>query len=379
MEEKRKYCGEFAKLGVCRECGTVYAAEIFCGKEWCNVCREKMESRRFGRLYPKVYRMNGGFGFFVFTIPEHMRPYFLEKGNLSKLRTFLRRKLKRIYLDLRAIARWHFFDTEENLYKYHPHLNIMVDALEYINPNDLCRLKQDYKRFLERETGQKIATKTNPQGKVDVFYRFYSVKRIKEEFEKLQSGKKKQSKFLKDKYIKEIRKSLQVGWSLDDACNEQYLKIRAHKLKYITRATFLIYQKQIGEKLKGFRNCSIWGKFEKLKLEEKEKIDSEIKKEFKGDVRGLIVSRGQCPFCRGRIKWAKGKGRSGLVDSGICRGGEDLGGGIWVVAFGSRDSPVREKLIINEKEVVEDKRYHSLLYESAMNDNKWKERVDIYG
>lgn len=370
LKGKNYECGKWAKLGVCKSCGTVYAMEIFCGKEWCDNCREKMEQRRFGRLHPKIYTWEDGFAYLIITIPEKMRDHFLEKENLSKLRTYLRRKLKRIYPDLQAVARWHFFDTEKNRTKYHPHFNVLIRSLGWIDPQDLAKLKEDYKRFLERETGMNVCSKTNLGGKVDLRYQFYSSQSIKEEFLKVQSRQKKRSKVLKDKHIKRMRNLLQAGWSLEDVCQEMYERIRAHKLKYVVRATFLIYQKTIASKLKGFRNSSSWGKFRSLTNEEKEKINFQVRKEFKGDVRGFHISRGECPFCHGKIKWMRSVGRHGLVDSVVCLGSENLGQGYWMVSFGSRDSPVVEKVVLDRKELADFRSYRGLVRE--MSENKWR-------
>jgi len=156
-------------VGNCN-CGKQYIKVIFCGKDWCQNCREITHNRRIARWLAKALTMES-FGYFVFTIPLEMREFYKDKKKLSELRTYLRRRLKQIYPDIKALCRWHWFGDDP--YKYHPHLNVMVDSFQELSREELERIKQDYKNALERFTGIKL------DKKVDIHYQYYSVEGFK--------------------------------------------------------------------------------------------------------------------------------------------------------------------------------------------------------
>jgi len=117
----------------------------------------------------------------------------------------------------RGIMRYHWFG-DGNLSKYNPHLNVMIEALEYVE--DLERLKKDYKRFLERITRISLGDK-----KIDIYYQYYTPKTLGE---------------------------------------KAFRAKRMHVLRYVTRATFLLPPetnedlRELAEALKGFRNTTVF-------------------------------------------------------------------------------------------------------------------------
>ena len=243
-------CGDGVILGEC-DGGHQFFKVIYCGKEWCNnpKCVESTWKRRIARALPKVAVMEKA-GYFVFTIPEEMREVFKDQENLAELRRCVKRKLKRTYPDLRAITRWHWFG-DSNLGKYHPHFNILVDALQEIPGEDLKELKRYYKELLERISGVKIGDK-----KIDLYY--------------------------------------------------HYLKTKGriiHAVRYIMRPTFLIYDRDLAEKLKGFRNNVYWGKWRDQTYEEieREAIRREADIKIKPEV--VLLSNKICPVCGKPIVW----------------------------------------------------------------------------
>jgi len=187
----------------------------------------------------------------------------------------------------RGIARWHWFG-DKNFSKYNPHLNVMIDALEYVE--DLEGLKKDYKRFLERVTGISLGDK-----KIDVYYHFYSPETPDE------------------------KTGLPLG-------EEGYKAVRFHKLSYITRATFLLPPetnedlRELAEALRGFRNTTVFGSWEEPSEEELEEMmlryEEHVLREAdeKQDKRiydRFLLHNNICPICRTRIHWLKGVSRAG--------------------------------------------------------------------
>jgi len=52
-----KRCPGWFVLGLC-ESGHHWAKEIYCGREWCENCREATHDRRFSRLLPKARQLS---------------------------------------------------------------------------------------------------------------------------------------------------------------------------------------------------------------------------------------------------------------------------------------------------------------------------------
>jgi len=346
LDEKRvweggeSYCGEYAKVGKC-ENGHQYIKVIYCGKEWCENCREQTHNRRIARWLPKAMIMES-FGYFVFTVPLEMREFYKEKKNLSQLRSYLRRRLKQIYPDVKALCRWHWFG--DNPYIYHPHLNVMIDSFERLSKKELEKIKEDYRKALERFTGVKL------DKKVDIYYHYYSVEGFRKEYE--QKGKK----------------------LTDDEAQELYQKALWHKLKYITRPTFVVYQRELAEKLKNYRNSTVWGKFPELSYEEVEKLAKEREAHTKIGQDLILIESGHCPICGAKIHWSED-----LYPGSLSLYGKEIGNGYYQLPKLARASPG-----INWEKVREALTWKKLfLAQQAENIRKWHEkeqrRKDIYG
>ena len=297
------YCGQYAKVGRC-ENGHQYIKVIYCGKEWCGNCRQIAHNRRIARWLPKAMTMKA-FGYFIFTIPMELREFYKDKKHLSELRSYLRRRLKQIYPDIKALCRWHWFG--DNPYIYHPHLNIMVSSFEKLSKEELEKIKHDYKKALERFTGIKL------DKKIDVYYHYYSVEGFRKEYE--QKHKK----------------------LTDQEALELYKKALWHKLKYITRATFTVYNKELAEKLKNYRNSSVWGRFPELSYEEVEELAKQREAHANVSQDLILLESGHCPICGGKIRWLKG-----LYPGSLSSYGEEVGAGYYRLLIEIRGSPIMD-------------------------------------
>lgn len=340
------YCGEYAKVGNC-DCGKQYVKVIFCGKEWCENCREITHNRRIARWLPKAVTMQS-FGYFVFTIPVEMREFFKDKKKLSELRTYLRRRLKQIYPDIKALCRWHFFG--ENPYFFHPHFNVIVDSFEKLPKEELKKIKQDYKSALERLTGVEL------DKKVSVYYHYCSCEGFKRQYAR------------KHKIL------------TDEQAQELYNRALFHKLRYITRPTFTVYNQELAKKLKNFRNSSIWGKFPELSYEEVEAMAK--RREAYCDVSKdlTLLESGHCPKCGGRIRWLPG-----LFPGTLSSKGKEIGNGYFESLVKIRGSPPLQ--LPSREKLKELRSYRGLLRLQSENLWNWledwekqeKQRADIHG
>jgi len=169
-----------------------------------------------------------------------------------------------------------------------------------------------------------------------------------------------------------VLKSIDKHKSLtNEQAQELYKKVLWHKLKYITRATFTVYNKELAKKLKNFRNSSTWGNFRELSYEEVETMAKQREAHSK-KVKGLVLlEAGHCPICGGAIRW-----RGGLYPGSLSYYGKEIGDGYYHLPIKVRGSPMK---LPSKKKLEEVKHYRLLLYEQAMNGNKWQERKDIYG
>jgi len=216
--------------------GHVISKSLYCGREWCKECGKKksiVHLRRIARWKPKTIELtenNNKVHYMVVTIPEFIRDKFKTKFDLSNLREYLKRKIKREYNDLtgctgkaKGLMRWHFAGDCKRCKgkgclscqetgadrKYNPHLNIIL------NCGFIDKAKKDiFKRDLEKWFTE--YTKINCTGKGNI-YHSYTTDPQKVNF-----------------------------W-----------------IRYITRATWRFYEKDICKMIKGFRNNTNFGKFEK--------------------------------------------------------------------------------------------------------------------
>jgi hypothetical protein len=231
------------------DAGHSFAKEIYCGREWCPVCRENdsvAHLRRFARWLPKVQTANS-IGYFVIEMPYHGRERWHSKAELEsagmlttsvlkgdyaikKIRASGKRlsksavdKIHAHYFD-KGLRRWHYFgdapaqigaavESEQGIkqlplsddftVEYNPHLNVLTDTGR-ISKIRLARIKRELREaFNEPELIVHYEFRTEPGRLV-------------------------------------------------------------HLVKYVTRATFLdiSWDKFLAGSLYGFRNMRSWGKWE---------------------------------------------------------------------------------------------------------------------
>ncbi|MBA7684568.1 hypothetical protein ES703_92973 [subsurface metagenome] len=253
-DQFERVCPSGFITGSC-ENGHRFAKELYCGREWCEVCNgswkrgEPMKpshARRFSRWYPKAQQVES-MGYFTFTIPEALRAKYRTKKALGELGHQVQELLKS-YGFRRGLRRWHYFGDRTR--DYHPHLNCLVDG-RFMDRRELRELRRKYSRLL----GVKLA--------------------IAEYHYMEKPGEK------------------------------------VHALTYITRATFLdwSWDPDLAGELKGFRNQLWWGS--KLwtmapvwslgDLGEKVPADtSDV------DIQAVAsLERGECPRCGLPITWER--------------------------------------------------------------------------
>ncbi|MBA7712278.1 hypothetical protein ES703_121250 [subsurface metagenome] len=237
-----KKCGLWALLGQC-ENGHRFAKRLYCGKQWCEECREPTHNRKIARVLPRAQQMKP-VGYWVVRPPNQLQP-------LLKSRLARRRFVKRIKDAFRAIgyARGLTFihDFGEQSTKYAFHLNVLVDG-GWLEPQDLDELKRKLRRLIY-------------------------------------------SKRVVDRW----------GDKLD--INYHYRNTRAeiiHTLKYCTKATFLDieWDEPLASNLHGERYCGWWGRWDepaKWQLPESaRKLQSLVS-----------LEQGKCPQCGSPIQWNK--------------------------------------------------------------------------
>lgn len=243
-----KQCPGYFLVGSCDN-GHRWAKELYCGREWCEVCGAEWSAahqRRFARWVSKAVQIES-LGYFVFTIPEALRAKYRTKKALADLGHWVQELLKS-YGYSRGLRRWHFFGDKST--KWHPHLNIIVDG-HYIHEGKLNVIKAAYASLL----GVALA---------DVNYRY-----------RLSPGK------------------------------------MVHTLKYVTRATFLDYHwdPDMALELHGFRNQLWWGA--KLWNGEPAWSLDDLEGPAREDVGELdtraveSLESGNCPSCGLPITWSK--------------------------------------------------------------------------
>ena len=247
------FCSSGFVRGSCRG-GHQFAAIQFCGKEYCVDCSRDgspIHQRRVNRWWAHVEKWPE-MGYLVATIPESIRPFFL---NVDVLKDFRRQFLRRLrengaYRIKKGLCRWHWFgdcttcggkgcficgQTGSGTF-WHPHLNVLFKS-GYI---------------------ENVTTWLEPLKKWMCGY-----------FTKLI-----------DSELNIIRKN-RDGWTDEDVTRMDYLldvrnEIRSdvlvvnysyvsdpkrimNKIKYVTRSTFRILQSDIKKLLHNFRNSVVWG------------------------------------------------------------------------------------------------------------------------
>lgn len=237
-------CGSFMIVGHC-ESGHRFGKQVYCGREWCENCREQSHKRRIARWIPKVTQIDS-MGYWVITFPEQMRVFMRQKRALSKLGIKTTRALKALGYT-RGLRRWHYFGDQGE--GYHPHINIIVEG-GYLEPAELERQKEYIRSRLLSKNIRKALGKL---GLVqDIYYQYHTTPA--------------------DKY---------------------------HKVQYITRATFLNYtwDRKLALELRGFRNAAWWGSWSSEPVWSVGSISGAESPEL------ITLEQGICPDCGKPLTW----------------------------------------------------------------------------
>lgn len=259
MCESAQCASKNYKAGYC-PAGTVIYKRIVCGKEYCPECG-KIDSiihkRRVSRWFKKLFSYKS-VGYFVITVPAEIRDKFKDREILSEWKKFSIRYFKNLGYES-GLFRFHWYGDckhckgdEKGCIEckftgagtdWCPHINILTEGkflTKEVFKTTLNMIKYDFKMFYESLFGIDLT------GKENAFY--------------------------------EYRKTD---------------KQKMHVLKYVTRSTFRIYNKEIAGLLKGFRASQTWGKFGKC-LHESE--NNEL----------IMLESGLCPCCKQKIVWKDG-------------------------------------------------------------------------
>jgi hypothetical protein len=276
-------CGEFLAVGEC-ENGHRFGKEVFCGREWCRGCRDVSHMRRLARWLPKAQQLPR-IGYFVITFPPELRPLLRNPKALA----VVGRRAARVMRSLgysRGLRRWHFFGDKSTA--YNPHLNILVDG--------------DY--LPKSEPGQKPRP-----GELEYVIAVLRRKMIP-------PGLRSQLKHEQD-----------IHYSYHRSPSRIY-----HKLKYITRPTFLEYSwdKPLALSLRGFRNTACWGSWHGSAVWSVEQVEQ-------GRMAALVDLVGSiCPHCKTALHWHIPKGEHQFF---TWHNAIQLGFGYWELASWGRTPP----------------------------------------
>lgn len=231
-EDKTPDCFSGFIKGECKN-GHRFAKAILCGKEYCPSCGENwswVHQRRYYRWLPKL-RTFDTVGYLVITLPQEVRSFFLDKDKLNEFRRYIIRFMKRNGYE-RGLSRWHWCGDDGE--KWHPHLNLLFEET-WIEKDHLVKMRELILAKLEVMTGRLIKT--------IVMNYSYSKNRVKHK----------------------------------------------HWLRYVTRATFRVWDDKIGYVVKGYRNNVVWGKW--------------TNEDDQNDVAKL--EKGKCPICDTKIDWGE--------------------------------------------------------------------------
>jgi len=236
--------------------GHIFAKQLVCGKEYCPDCGNEesiTHNRRISRWWNKIFSFKT-VGYLVVTVPSEFLDFFKNRKNLSEFKKYSIITMKELGFK-QGLFRFHWYGDCKlcegkgcdeckgtgagNVWR--PHINILVEQgylKEEIFKNFTDSLKSYFRCFFESITGEPM-----PEGKDNVFYSYRSTP------EKI-----------------------------------------CHTLKYVTRSTFRIYNKEIADLLHGFRASQTWGKFGNIKHETMNNST-------------ILLENGKCPCCKLPIKW----------------------------------------------------------------------------
>jgi len=200
----------------------------------------------------------------VVTVPPEVRGRYRTKKALGKLGTAFKRMMERHGFE-RGLRRWHFFGEGkgQESRQFHPHLNLLVEG-RWLSKEKLAALKASVGRIL----------------RVDV-------SRVN----------------LKARFCDTPRKIL-------------------HRVKYITRATFLDWRwdEELARELVGFRNSSSWGSWDEAPAWDLPAAEEG----WRSGYRVAMLEHGVCPEDGTAIVWGGVVRRVGAPTWG------HLGAGYWM-------------------------------------------------
>lgn len=246
-------CGSWTLRGEC-EHGHEFAKQVVCGREWCPVCGKdgsKAHQRRKAQWFPRA-RQLGSMGYFVFTVPPEVRDRYRTRGALGRLGKSVKRMLQGQGFS-RGLRRWHPFGEPLGHGKapqYHPHLNVLVEA-GHLSSDLLDEVKASWGRILGV-----------PRNRVNVRYRYYTT-------------------------------AAQM----------------AHKVKYVTRATFLDWRwdPELAKEWVGFRNSSAWGSWEG------EPVWESVGQDDGSGFAVWMLEQNRCPIDGTRVRWLYAEGKRSVL------------------------------------------------------------------
>ncbi|MBA7538959.1 hypothetical protein ES705_31237 [subsurface metagenome] len=137
-----RMCGSVAIFGE-DEDGERIVKRLFCGREWCEYCREQSHQRRMARVLDRLMQISP-MGYDDITFPLEVR----EQMRDPKVLAAIAKKVRRLYRRLgyrKVYTRWHFFGKYGE--KYHPHLNVLYDA-RWLDKPELEHFKDQIRRAL---------------------------------------------------------------------------------------------------------------------------------------------------------------------------------------------------------------------------------------
>lgn len=293
------------------DCGTHgHIKAAVCGKEYCEQCGKNdsiAHRRRISRWWPRLHSFTS-VGYMVVTIPIELRKFFLDseqitddgeivkysgKKTLQKFRRYLLRKLKRQTLNGKTTYRLKSYTYRykrmtakgEKTYlrtgyrKIYQGYNAGFIRYHYFGDCEGCNGK-GCNACLFTGSGREFKPHLNiliPEGRI----------------------KPENLERLKTEIVVWFRKEFKLDYLPGKNIHYQYFHksaLKTHKLKYVTRATFKIYNEPIAKTLFRFHTGSSWG-------------ERNFNKEKLGH--GVLLEQGCCKVCLketgelAKIRWGE--------------------------------------------------------------------------
>lgn len=252
-------CPRWVSFGVCEK-GHKIRKELYCGRDWCEVCGKDWSPAHQRRFARWLPKAMQMKSMGYFVITFPQEMRWRFK-DLNYVQN-TRRRIERLFKreGYRGFSRWHWFG-DENPGKFHPHLNFIIEAGYLENLEDL-------KRRMRRIIGEEVV--------------------------------------INYEYTSDPKKMI-------------------HILKYVTRPTFTKkeWDQEFADSLYGFKNSSVFGKWEDPPVWGWEDKEEEELMSLEN------LERNLCPICGTRIHWFK---KVLPADIGFD-GYSYIGAGYWIEFF----------------------------------------------